>query len=106
MKLIYAIINSDDSASVSSALSSAGFFTTKIASTGGFLMSGNTTFICATEDEKVEEAIDIIKTHSKKRKQKLPASTYSDDLFPTFPIEVTVGGATIFVTNIEHFEKT
>ena len=68
MKLIYAIISSDDSSIVSSALSKAGFFSTKLASTGGFLMSGNTTFICATEDEKVQEAIDIIKKHSKKRR--------------------------------------
>ena len=106
MKLIYAIISSDDSSIVSSALSKAGLFSTKLASTGGFLMSGNTTFICATEDEKVQEAIDIIKKHSKKRKQMVPSSAaYGAGMYAPFPVEVTIGGATIFVTNIEHFEK-
>ena len=44
MKLIYAIVNNDDSHSVSSALMQNGFSVTKLASTGGFLMAGNTTF--------------------------------------------------------------
>lgn len=106
MKLIYAIVSSDDSSSVSHALTKAGFFTTKLASTGGFLMSGNTTFITATEDDKVDEAISIIKQHSKKRKQLIPTSnSYDTGMFSPFPMEVTVGGATIFVTNIERFEK-
>ena len=44
MKLIYAIVSSDDSSSVSGALTQNGFFATKLASTGGFLRAGNTTF--------------------------------------------------------------
>lgn len=106
MKLIYAIVSSDDSNAVTSALTKEGFFATKLASTGGFLMSGNTTFMIATEDDKVDEAISIIEQHSKKRKQMVPSSaTYGVGLYAPFPIEVTVGGATIFVTNIERFEK-
>ena len=49
MKLIFAIVNSDDSSAVSAALTRGGFFVTKLASTGGFLMSGNTTFLICTE---------------------------------------------------------
>ena len=45
MKLIFAIVNKDDSGSVSSALTRAGFSVTKLATTGGFLMAGNTTFL-------------------------------------------------------------
>ena len=106
MKLIYAIINNDDSHSVAKSLSKYGFQTTKLASTGGFLMSGNTTFLICCEDEKVDEAIAIIAKHSKKRKQFIPStSAYEISPYPSIPIEVTVGGATIFVTNIERFEK-
>ena len=54
MKLIYAIVSSDDSSSVSGALTQNGFFATKLASTGGFLMSGNTTFLICTDDENVD----------------------------------------------------
>ena len=65
MKLIYAIVSSDDSSSVSGALTQNGFFATKLASTGGFLMAGNTTFLICTEDENVDRVISIIAEHSK-----------------------------------------
>ena len=54
MKLILAIVNNDDAYSVSTALSGEGFFVTKISSTGGFLMSGNTTFLMGVEDDTVD----------------------------------------------------
>lgn len=106
MKLIYAIVNSDDTKSVATALSKAGFAATKIASTGGFLSSGNTTFLMCTEDDKVNAIISVIAAKSRRRKKFIPAvTTYGVGNFPTEPIEVTVGGATIFVTNVERFEK-
>ena len=106
MKLIFAIINNDDSHSVQQALTKSGFQTTKLSSTGGFLMAGNTTFMVCAEDDKVDEAIDVIKVHSHKRKQFVPnSSAYINSSFTGIPVEVTVGGATVFVTNIEKFEK-
>jgi uncharacterized protein YaaQ len=106
MKLIYAIVSSDDSSAVSRALTQNGYFATKLASTGGFLMAGNTTFLICTEDEKVDPAIKIIGDHSKKRKQMVSSSTnYGLDAYMPFPVEVTVGGATIIVTDVERFEK-
>ena len=60
MKLILAIVSNDDSGAVSSALTRGGFSVTKLATTGGFLMAGNTTFISGVEDEKVDEVIGII----------------------------------------------
>ena len=53
MKLVFAIVNNDDSHSVSSALTQGGYQATKLASTGGFLMAGNTTFMICSEDGKV-----------------------------------------------------
>ena len=106
MKLIYAIVSNDDSSMVSSSLTKAGFFVTKLASTGGFLMAGNTTFIIGTEDDKVDEVIAIIGRHSKKRTQMVPSSaSYGVGMYTSFPVEVQVGGATIFVVDIERFEK-
>ena len=106
MKLIFAIINNDDSHSVSNALMQNGFSATKLASTGGFLMSGNTTFLLCSEDSRVDDIIQVIKKHSNKRKQFVPnAATHSEAGFSSFPVEVSVGGATIFVTDIERFEK-
>ncbi len=106
MKLIYAIVNNDDSHAVSSALTRHGFQATKLASTGGFLMAGNTTFMICSEDDKTDEVIETIKKHSHKRKQVVPNSaSYGVGSYTSFPVEVSVGGATIFVTNIERFEK-
>ncbi|MBP0965735.1 MAG: cyclic-di-AMP receptor [Ruminococcus sp.] len=106
MKLIYAIVNNDDSQTVSGNLTKEGFFATKLASTGGFLMSGNTTFLICTENENVDKVIDIISHASRKRKQFVPsATTMGVGTYQSFPVEVTVGGATIFVTDIERFEK-
>lgn len=106
MKLIYAIINNDDSHAVSNALTKSGFSATKLASTGGFLMAGNTTFLVCSENDKVDEIIGIIRDHSRKRKQFVPAApSYEAGSYSSFPVEVCVGGATIFVTDIERFEK-
>lgn len=106
MKLIYAIVNNDDSHAVSSALTKGGFSATKLASTGGFLMAGNTTFLVCSEDDKVDEIIEIIRLHSRRRKQFVSSGTsYGAGSYTSFPVEVSVGGATVFVTDIERFEK-
>ncbi len=106
MKLIFAVINNDDSHSVSSSLTRHGYQATKLASTGGFLMAGNTTFMICTDDDKVEDIINLIKKHSHRRKQFVPNSaSYGIGSYTSFPVEVSVGGATIFITNIERFEK-
>jgi uncharacterized protein YaaQ len=106
MKLIFAIINNDDSHSVSNALMHNGFQATKLASTGGFLMSGNTTFLLCADGSRVDDIIAVIKEHSNKRKQFVPnGANYGEGNYTSFPVEVSVGGATIFVTDIERFEK-
>lgn len=106
MKLIFAIVSNDDSSKVSKELTKSKFSVTKLATTGGFLMAGNTTFIIGTDDDKVEEVIEIIGTYSKKRTQMVPSSaSYGVGMYTSFPVEVQVGGATVFVMNVERFEK-
>ena len=106
MKLILAIVSNDDSGAVSSAITREGFSVTKLATTGGFLMAGNTTFISGVEDDKVDTVIGIIAKYSSRRTQIVPSSiAYGAGLSSAYPIEVTVGGATIFVTDVSRFEK-
>ena len=103
MKLILAIVSNDDSGAVSSALTRGGFSVTKLATTGGFLMAGNTTFISGVEDDEV---IGIIAKHSRRRTQVVPSTSTMDvGMYSSFPVEVTVGGSTIFVLNVDRFEK-
>lgn len=106
MKLLLAIVSNDDSSSVINSLNKKRFQTTKLATTGGFLSKGNTTIILGVEDSKVEEAISIIGEESKSRQEIIPATQGFEmaELLNT-PITVTVGGATIFVLNVDQFKK-
>lgn len=107
MKLITAIINKRDSSEVCRILSDKGFYFTKIATSGGFLSSGNVTLLIGTEDDKVNSALEIIRKNSAKRVEEVPDAGYGDsmNLISRRPVTVPVGGATVFVTDVEHFEK-
>ena len=107
MKLILAIVNNDDSAKASSALTEAGFAVTRLSTTGGFLMVGNTTFLIGTEDEETPKALEILKKCCTSRKQMQPATaSYGVGIGEmSLPQKVKVGGATVFVLNVESMEK-
>lgn len=108
MKLVFAIVNDEDSPHLMSAINQAGFSVTKLNSTGGFLRSGNTTLMMVVEDEKQQALIDIIKQYSCSRKVAVNANmtpTGMGGSFIPYPVEVKVGGATVFSVNVEHFEK-
>lgn len=79
---------------------------TRLATTGGFLRSGNTTLIVGTDDDKVDYCIELIGQESKKRTEIVPSTaSYDIGRFASFPVEVPVGGATIFVIDVEQFHK-
>ncbi len=106
MKLILAIVSNDDSQNVTTVLTKANYSVTRLATTGGFLKAGNTTIIVGTEDENVEHVIELIGQESKKRVEVVPSSaSYDLGRFASFPVEVEVGGATIFVLDVEQFLK-
>ena len=107
MKLVLAIINSEDAQRVMRSLTQDGFSVTKLATTGGFLMSGNVTIITGVEDERVDEAIDIISKMSESRSRSVPAIPESGmgGFFDTALVDVSVGGATIFVLPVDRFLK-
>lgn len=106
MKLIIAIINSDDVGTVTRSLSKSGFSSTRLATTGGFLLGKNVTILVGVDEEKVDAVIDIIKEHSHSRKQIIPTTTgVGRELHTSMPVEVNVGGATIFVVDVERFQR-
>lgn len=106
MKMIFAIVNNDDSQDVMTALRKEQIPVTKLASTGGFLLKGNTTFISGVEDEHVDNVIALIREHSRRRTQVTPIdySQFNPGM-ASYPVKVTVGGATIFVVDVEKYEK-
>lgn len=106
MKLVLAIVSNDDASSVTSALNKENFQVTRLATTGGFLRSGNTTIIVGVENDDVERTVDIIGKECEKRTEVVPSSaSYDIGRYASFPIEVQVGGATIFVLDVDQFHK-
>lgn len=106
MKLVIAIVSGDDSSKVSRALTKNNFSVTKLSTTGGFLMAGNTTFLIGTESHRVDELIEVLRSNSKTRTQMVPTSaSYGVGMFSSMPIEVQVGGATVFVLDVDQFIK-
>ena len=108
MKLIIAIVQDEDSTRLVSKLMSEGFGVTKLATTGGFLRAGNTTLLLGVDDDKFDAAMGVIEKVCKSRKQIASSPSPvagSTGVFAPYPIEVMVGGATVFVLNIEQFVK-
>ena len=107
MKLILAIVNNDDSAVVSATLTKENYSVTKLSTTGGFLMIGNTTLLIGAEDDKVARAKEIIHEYSRTRnKVAMTTDSLGRGLQKnSLEEEVTVGGATVFVLDVESMDK-
>jgi uncharacterized protein YaaQ len=108
MKLVIVVVQDQDSNKLLNALMEHNFRVTKLSSSGGFLKSGNTTFMIGTEDIRVDKALQIIKDNCKSRDQLVapvsPMGGNADSFIP-YPVEVEVGGATVFVVPVEQFHQ-
>ena len=111
MKMIMAILQKNDELQTIDELNTAGYFVTKLATSGGFLKGKNTTIMTVVEDEKVPEVLEIIRANSGERKTityanpALVSGQGSLGAAPTVPINIQVGGSTVFVLNVEQMEK-
>lgn len=106
MKLLIAIINNDDCTKVLDALADKGFGATRLSTSGGFLRSGNSTLLIGVEEEKVDTVIDILGEYSSRRTQMIsPMPPMGEVDFISRPIEISVGGATVFVVDVDKFVK-
>jgi uncharacterized protein YaaQ len=108
MKLIISIIQDDDAGDLVDVLTDLSFRVTKLATTGGFLKAGNTTLMIGVEDKNVDLVIDKIEQVCKTRDQIITTpfpATGSTGIYVPYPIEVEVGGATIFVVDVDKFIK-
>ena len=108
MKLIIAIVQDEDASRLISQLMNDGFGVTKLATTGGFLRAGNTTLLVGVDDDRFQAAMDVIEKVCKSRKQIAPSPAPTVGMpgsYTPYPIEVVVGGATIFVLTVDQFIK-
>jgi uncharacterized protein YaaQ len=108
VKLVVAIVHADDAGPCSDALTDSGFECTRLNTSGGFLQKGNSTLLVGVDDTQVDSVVDVLRTCARGRNEymnPLPPMTEPAEFFVPFPVEVQVGGATVFVLDVARFEK-
>ena len=108
MKLVIAVINRDDTYPLTDVLMRQDYQATIVGSTGGFLREGNTTLLIGGEKERLGHLLQLIKDNCRTRTKSVipfsPVAEYGEAL-SLYPIEVQVGGAIVFVLDVERFER-
>ncbi len=108
MKLLLTIVQDADAGKLEHVLRERGFQSTKLASTGGFLREGNTTLLIGVGDEDVAVVEEIIHANCRERTKVVTAGSplhAVEGAFASQPMEVPVGGAIVFVLNVEAFHR-
>jgi uncharacterized protein YaaQ len=108
MKLIIVIVHKRDEIKVSDALLQSGHKFTITASTGGFLRDGNVTMLIGAKEDQVDEIIDLVKNYASEREHFVtqpPQEVVGMGTSLMNPVKVSVGGAVVFVVDVERFER-
>ncbi len=108
MKLIVAIVHNEDAGALVNSLLEAEYRATRLQSSGGFLKQSNATVMVGADDEGVEAVLEIVRANCTSRTQivnPMPPIMEPGEFFMPYPLEVEVGGATVFVLPVERFER-
>ena len=108
MKLVVAVVQAEDASGLLTQLSKRGYRATRIKTAGGFLREANATIFVGVEASEVDTVVHTIRENCTTRQQQItaiPAVMEPGEFFLPYPVEVEVGGATIFVIDVERFEK-
>jgi uncharacterized protein YaaQ len=109
LKLVIIIASDSDAERLMKKLVEQGHPATKISSTGGFLRRGNATVLSGVDAADVDPVLAMVREECHARTEYVPVQTlpfFSEGAAVAEPIEVRVGGAIVFVVDVERFEKT
>jgi uncharacterized protein YaaQ len=109
LKLVIIIASDSDADRLMKALIQQGYPATKIGSTGGFLHRGSATILSGVEADEVDQVLAMVRAECHARTEYVPVQTlpfFGESAALSEPVEVRVGGAIVFVVNVERFEKT
>jgi uncharacterized protein YaaQ len=109
LKLVVIIASDSDAERLMKKLVEQGYPATKISSTGGFLRKGNATILSGVEANEVDQIVAMVRLECYARTEYVPVQTlpfFGEGSVLQEPIEVRVGGAIVFVLDVERFEKT
>lgn len=110
MKLILAVVQADDANRVVQALNEAGLRVTRIATQGAWLRRENTTLLMGVDDAQVNDVFRVLRSHAQRRTAyiNVPAESSALDGMMNasgMPLEVEIGGATVFVLDVERMAR-
>jgi uncharacterized protein YaaQ len=108
VKLVTAVVHSEDAGNLVDALLEKEFRATRLQSSGGFLKQGNATILVGVEDDQVDAVLEIVSANCHSRRQfvnPMPPIMEPGEFYMPYPVEVEVGGATVFVVPVERFER-
>lgn len=108
MKLAVCIVHNRDKNRVTDELVKAGFKFTVIGSTGGFLREGNTTYLIGVEEADLQALKRLFGQNCQSRDQLvnvMPFEAATPGAFIPNPVKVPVGGAVMFVLDVEQFNR-
>jgi uncharacterized protein YaaQ len=109
LKLVIIIASDADADRLMRTLIQQGYPATKVSSTGGFLHRGSATILSGVDAEEVEAVLAMVRAECHARNEYVPVQTlpfFGEGTALAEPVEVRVGGAIVFVVNVERFEKT
>ena len=108
MKLVVAVVHNEDAGPLVDALLEHEYRATRLHSSGGFLKQSNATVLVGVDDGKLEDVVTIVRDNCHARTQvvnPMPPIMEPGEFFMPYPLEVEVGGATVFVVPVERFER-
>lgn len=108
IRLVLAIVQEKDAGRLIDALTEDGIQATMLASTGGFLREGNSTILVGIEDHQLTQVLATIQKCCHRREQyvsPMPPAVEPVDSYVTYPVKVEVGGAIVFVMQVERMER-
>lgn len=108
MKLAICIVHNRDKGRLTDELVRNGFKFTVIGSTGGFLREGNTTYLIGVEPDELPSLQKVVSDNSQSREQLVNVMPYEaapPGAFLPNPVKVPVGGAVMFVMDVEQFMR-
>jgi len=108
MKLIVAIVHNEDAGALVDALLEKEFRATRLHSSGGFLKQSNASILLGVEEAEVDEVLGIVRDYCTSRTQivnPMPPIMEPGEFFMPYPLEVELGGATVFVLPVDRFER-
>jgi uncharacterized protein YaaQ len=102
--LFWAIIQAQDLENAQEALTKLGIVSTRLPSVGGFLGRRNATLLIGVAESQIAKALETLQENCRQRVEYIAVPLESAPLPLPTPTPITIGGATIFALEADHFE--